>query len=335
MGCWTGYLLRGAGGVVATMVEKWGAWQLAGPADAEELFARARAARVAGGGAPSERSWFGASLCRGVAFDLDARRLRFYGCPTAVLSPAVGWIETVERAVTRSPAWDGWDAGYARGGREELGEVIPELAPAIEPEPVVIPPLAELPGALAARDDWFVSWDPARLELTCRHGGPWQGYGGLLSVVRSDLTVLDFGFAHGDAFAWLGWLAHGERLLDALFCEAPYPLVVEDSVNAGAVIDVPARRIGTFTGAAVPARLLAEIAAAWPGWRIETMRHGFAAQLAATGRRDQELVCDRAELLAPREHEWPGFDEAWVDERDALAIDPRPLRPVVERWEDP
>src|SRR5688500_9208822 len=81
----------------------------------------------------------GSRSCHGVALDLPRRRYPFLGC-----NPTIRRNEAADRQVRAAPAWAGWDAGLARAGREELGEVVPAARPAIEPFPVSPSPLADL-----------------------------------------------------------------------------------------------------------------------------------------------------------------------------------------------
>ncbi|MFI7676522.1 hypothetical protein [Actinophytocola sp. NPDC049390] len=90
---------------------------------------------------------------------------------------------------------------------------------------------------------------------------------------------------------------------------------VEGLVNAGLVIDMDREAMGYWTPDRVPARLVADIQSAWPGWEVRRLRYGLAEHLAVTGRRDDDL-------LVAHERAAPEWDAA----RRALQPDPRLVR---------
>jgi hypothetical protein len=154
----------------------------------------------------------------------------------------------------------------------------------------------------------------------------WSEYGALLSVIDERLDVLDYGFVDSlDGEVLLPWLLHGERLLGALAPVVPQFLPYEEDCNAGVIIDCPARCIRHWSSLAVPPALLAGVRAAWPGWTVERLRYGFAGHLAATGRRDPELLIPDVELATEYD-----VDPEWLRERAALLPDARGLRCIEE-----
>lgn len=118
-------------------------------------------------------------------------------------------------------------------------------------------------------------------------------------------------------YAWSG----REGLVEVVSEARP----AEDTVHAGAVIDLPSRRLRYWTTESVPPQLVAKVAAAWPGWTVERLPLGFIGHLAATGRDGEDLFMTNAELRDG------GWEEDLIDirngERIALTIDPRTLRP--------
>jgi hypothetical protein len=318
MGCWTAYLLRDDDGSVGFAWRKYGAWLITDADHRTDLVSWIRREGTALDDEPSRL--LGPGYCQGVALDLPGRRYRCFGCASTIRRN-----EAADRRVRAAPAWAGWDAGLARGGREELGEVIPAARAAIEPYPLADHSLSDL--LLGGRDRWFVSWDAERFEIGVLDdpaSADWVEQGcGLITVVTSDLRVLDYRVTsrHSDADELLPWLTHGPPLVDALLALAPFPVAWEYQVDAGALIDLDRRVLRYWSRRFVPARLLAAVRAAWPGWSLERLPYGHAEQLALTGRPDPEALDDG---ITDEDHR-----EAlagWITERLALPVDRRPLR---------
>jgi hypothetical protein len=288
MGCYTGYLLRDDDGSSWWAETKWGAWNLTDEAARTEVidWVRADGSLLTSEGPVR----FGASTCRGVALDLRDLVFRTFPCDLKGIHH-----EGLDMRIRKARHWDGWDAGFAWGGREELGDVVPGARHVIEPYDLSFRPLAELP--LADRDEWALD----------------EGH--LISVVTADLQVLDYQLERRftDADSLLPWLVHGSALVDALREEAPYETPWEDSVDAGVVIDLDQRVLRYWSDDVVPSRLLADVQEAWPGWPVRRLPYGLAGHLAATGRRDDEALASHA-------------DAEWDVARRALRPDPRPLR---------
>jgi hypothetical protein len=315
MSCATAYLFRDLDGRWRAFGAKYGSWQLLDPRVRDDVLAQLRersSPRL------HERSSLEPWLCRGVLLDMVERRLRVYGCATSSRQ-----CENLERMLARSPAWAGWDVAYAWGRRDDFAELLPETAAVqIEPERFEQPSLDELSTALLEWE-YLVGWDRERLCLR-HHFAYWHSVGGLLSVIDERLDVLDYGFAYHPERVVLSWLQHGERLLDALAPLVPHPMPHENQVDQGVIVDCPARCIRYWGGEPIPSGLLAALRAAWPGWTIERLRYGLAGHLAATGRRDPDLLIPDAELSTDE------IDPEWLRERAALVPDARGLRCIEE-----
>jgi hypothetical protein len=320
MGCWTGYLLRDVDGSYRSAVSKYGRWLITDADDRAEIVAWIRRDGLTRGTARVLEGWH----CHGVALDLPGRRYRFYRC-----APTIRRNESADRLVRAAPAWAGWDAGLARGGREELGEVIPGMAAAIEPYALAERPLRDLP--LGARDRWFVDWDAERFEIAVRDdpaSADWAEQGcGLVTVVTSDLRLLDYRIAtrYSDADDLLPWLTYGPALVDALLARAPFPVPWEQHLDAGVLIDVDRGAVRYWADRHVPARLLAAVNAAWPGWRVARLPYGHAEHLALTGRLDPEALDDGSNDGVHDDSHRDAL-AGWITERSALPADQRPLR---------
>ena len=289
MGCYTGYLLRDDDGTCRYTETKWGLWQLEDSAQRDEIIERMRTGSIV---TETDPVYFGASTCRGVAIDLRDLVFRAFPCYLKDYHP-----ESLDLRIRTAPHWDGWDAGLARGGREELGDVVPEARHVIAPYEMTFRPLAELP--FDEREEW--PWEPCAV----------------ITVITPDLRVLDYRFTYpdDDVDALVPWLVHGGSLVDALGEQEPYPLPEEHHTAAGLVIDQDRHVVHYWTDEVVPPRLLADVRAAWPGWEVRRLRYGLAGHLAVTGRRDDELLTSH-EKAAPE----------WEAGRRALRPDPRPLR---------
>jgi hypothetical protein len=275
------YVVRGTSGRYHASIAKFGAWWFAGAEEAKSYVRN---------GHFQHAHDFPFDCCRGVALDMAARRYRFYTCERH--APAVGWLESVERALAASAGWHEWDVRCAWSRSDEFPDVIPEAAHVCRPRDHAPRPLAELP--LEARDA--------------------GSYGGLLSVVDGG-RVADFALRE----APLPWLAHGDALLSAIGREDTVRLIGEGAIDSGAVVDRATRRI-LYWAPEAPRPVLAAVEAAWPGWKIERLRFGYAAHLAATGRAGEHLASDAAirESFARGDHP---FDENWL-------VDRRSLRPA-------
>ena len=234
-------------------------------------------------------AWFSNSDCRGAAIDLRDRVFRAFTCELKGERR-----ESLDRRIRAR--WPGWDAGLAWGGREDFGDMLPEARHVIVPYDLEFRPLSEL--TFGIREEWSIADDY------------------LVSVIDTELRVLDYRlertYDHADAM--LPWLVHGSGLVDTLRAEDPYPLPEEWVLDAGLVIDMDRRVLHYWTDDYVPARLLADVLAAWPGWDVRRLRYGLAEHLAVTGRRDDELLVSDDDA-----------DPEWKAARRALRPDPRPL----------
>ncbi|MEU5646657.1 hypothetical protein [Streptomyces milbemycinicus] len=328
MGCWTAYALRAEDGTRWVMGEKWGIWDLSGAADRVRLVeAVLRGGTRVGDG--RARGLLGGAFCRGAALDLVARRYRYYSCDP----PDAHYLDCHARRRATASDWDGWDVEYAWGGRDDFADMVAGDEPVFT-EVQTDPALPD--GApLTSREDWFVGWDPGEWRISVLHSeiiadllAPAEA---VVSLIRADHTVLDHQLTIREVVPWLA--RHGESLTETLPAYAPYPMPLEGTVNAGVVVDLPARRLRYWTTEPVPPRLTARTAAAWPGWRVERLPFGFVGHLAATGRDDPDLLLTDTEL---RDARW---DEDLIamrnTDRRALRVDPRNLRtPRVEVVED-
>lgn len=296
---------------------KWGTWQLLDEGGRAEVIAELRR-----DGAPIdevEPGCFDGWCCRGVAIDLQARVFRAYSCPGDDHHR-----ESLDLRFRTAPVWAGWDAGFAWGGREELGEVIPGASPVVAPyRGLEVPPLAELP--FGERDEGFSTWNADRFELVVHsdvadaNWYDWYEECDLVTVITSELRVLDYRF-FTETRDWtdtlLPWLVHGHPFVDRLRGQTPYPFPGEgEGVRSGLVIDLDQRVLRYWPNGYLPTRLLADVGAAWPGWDLRRMRYGFAEQLAVTGRRAPDGPA------APH-----GVAAEWDAARRGLRVDPRPLR---------
>jgi hypothetical protein len=309
--CWTGYLVREEDGTCRYAARKYGDWLIVDSDRLADVLARVRRDGVLVDSATAGD--FDGWCCRGVAIDLPGRRYRCFPC-----RPRFVATEHADRQVRAAEIWRGWDATIARGGREELAELLPEASAVVAPYAAPMYPLAEL--VLDDRDEWFAGWDPAAFELTVwddEYSANWtSSHCDLVTVVSADLAVLDYRVDAGysDVDEVVRWLAHGPPLLDALDGSAPYPLPMEHQVSGGVVIDVPHKTLRHWSERFVPARLWSALPTVWPGWRVERFQYGLAEHLAATGRRNDELL-DTDEC-----------DPAWDGARRSLPADPRPFR---------
>ncbi|MEU6750552.1 hypothetical protein ABZ914_30425 [Spirillospora sp. NPDC046719] len=310
------------------MGEKWGDWCLAGESDRIRIVESILRGGVAVDD-DSARGLVDSWFCRGVVLDLVTHRYRFFGCDLQTLQPGVSYLESTAVRVASAPGWSGWDVGYAWSGREGLVEVVSEARPA-----VVTPAETEgtpLDAALTSRDGWFVDWDPIEREISVLYHetiADWFAPAtAVMSVIGSNDTVMDYQLAVNDIAPFLAH--HGASLAASLLARAPYPMPAEETVHAGAVVDLPSRRLRYWTTESVPPQLVAKVAAAWPGWTVERLPLGFIGHLAATGRDDEDLFMTNAELRDG------GWEEDLIDirngERIALTIDPRTLRPPSVR----
>jgi len=318
MSCSTAYLLRDEDGSCRFAAQKYGTWLITEADTWADLVAWIRRDGIALTGESTR--FLGGVYCRGVALDLPGRRYRFYSC-----NPTTRHNEAADRRVRAAPVWAGWDAGLARGGREELGEMIPAARHVIEPYHVAPSPLADL--LLDDRDRWFVGWDAEALEIAVLDdpaSADWAAAScDLVTVVTPDLRLLDYRIAtrYSDSDTLLAWLGHGPVLVDALLAQAPFPLPWEQLVDAGALIDLDRRAVRYWSRRSISAGLLAAVRAAWPGWPVERLPYGHAEQLALTGRPDPEAL-DHGSLDGTTDAALAG----WITERLALPVDQRPLR---------
>ncbi|MFW6692844.1 hypothetical protein [Streptomyces sp. MAR4 CNX-425] len=295
---------------------KWGTWQLLDQDSRAEVIAGLRREGVPLDevGAGRFHGWY----CQGVAIDLRDRVFRAYSCPGDNHHR-----ESLDLRFRTAPVWAGWDAGFAWGGREELAEVIPEALPVVAPyRGLEVPPLAELP--FGERDQGHSTWNADRFELVVHQDVAltnwydWYEESDLVTLITAELRVLDYQF-FTQTWDWtdtlLPWLIHGHPFVDRLRGQIPYPTPEEgEYVRAGLVIDLDRRVLRYWPHGYLPARLLADVRAAWPGWDLRRMRYGFAEHLAVTGR------------PVPDDLATPNGAAEWDAARRDVRTDPRPLR---------
>lgn len=331
MGCWTAYALRAEDGTNWVMGKKWGMWDLTDATDRAGLVEAVLrgGTRVDDAGA---RDFLDGVFCRGAALDLVTRRYRYYGCD----QPGVHYLDCHARRRATAPDWDGWDVQYAWGGCGGFADLVAEteLISTESEQPGPTPPDAV---PLTPREDWYVGWDPDEWRISVLDSEFIADFiapaAAVVSLIGADHTVLDYHLNILDVVPWLA--RYGESLAERLPTLAPYPMPLEDTVKAGVVIDLPARRLRYWTTDCVPPRLTARTAAAWPGWRVERLPLGYVGHLAATGRHhpDSDLLLTHTELRRAR------WEEHLIAIRNtdlrALRADPRNLRaPRVEVVED-
>ena len=115
----------------------------------------------------------------------------------------------------------------------------------------------------------------------------WGQYGALASVVKPDGRVLDYGL---DLQEILLLLTLGPDLLEGLAGVAPYPMVTEDDVDAGIVLDQVRRQIRFWTRENASPACIADLSERWPGWELKREPLAFAGHLHATGRTGEGLI---------------------------------------------
>jgi len=309
VGCWTGYLVRDEDGACRYAVRKRGTWLVTDDEARAGVLADVRRDSVLV--ADASPGGFSGWCCYGVAIDVPGRRYRCFPC-----QPRFVRNETIDHSVRAAALWRDWDAGLARGGREEFAELIPEAREVVAPYAAPTFPLAEL--ALGDRDGWFAGWDPDAFELAVwddETSANWSGTACDLVTV-DDLVVHDYRIANGysDVDQLLPWLTYGDRLLDAIADAAPYPLPTEHEANSGVVIDRPRQTLRYWSERFVPPRVPAVVQSAWPDWQVERLTYGLAEHLAATGRHHDGYLDEACE------------SPSWDGARRSLAVDPRPFR---------
>ena len=156
MSCWTGYLLRDEDGSCFFSCVKRGDCLIT-----DDNLRAAVIAAIRRDGVPlvgATAGGFNDSCCQGVAIDVPHQRYRYFPC-----APSVRRNEICDAQVRAAPAWRGWDAGLAWGGREDLVDLLPEAREVVASYGLRIQPLSELP--VGDRAEWFVDWNSDRLEL--------------------------------------------------------------------------------------------------------------------------------------------------------------------------
>lgn len=271
MSCWTAYLVREADGSAWIVGDSGRGHAITDVADRDDTLARIRRHGHPRELAQTSDGYVGGAFCFGALIDFVARRYRHYPC-YGERAP----LDQVDQEIKASPAWEGWDAGIAMGGREELGELLPEAARIIQPFDVLDD--AHQPMTLYPRDDWFVAWDPIRFALEVRHSAYWVSPFSSIDVVTTigtDGTTRDFRVVGRDTTPLhpiLVGLRSGPDALDALCSAAPHPAPTEDETVAHTVvIDHPRSIIHHSPTAFAPARLLDAVRSAWPGWQLRIL----------------------------------------------------------------
>ncbi len=302
MSCVTAYLICEVDGSTGMAVAKRGPWTATDPAARDELLALIRSRKV-----PLDDirdAGFDSWYCRGVAVDVPGRRFRCYPC---VLDQQP--LTEVDRALRASPAWTGWDAAVAVGGREEFVDLLPAAARVIAPYHVLDEPISG-PVPLPPGEAWFVGWDPVASELTVRYdvySASWyvEGYD-LVTLVTPDRAAFDYRVSGRDTYPvhpGLAWLRAGPAAIDTLLAATPFPPPGDESVPTGVVIDQDLRVIRYWLTSLVPARLLRAVREVWPGWQVRPITHGIAEHRAVTGRPD--ATPPPGVPVDPRTLRWP------------------------------
>lgn len=211
------------------------------------------------------------SFCWGVLLDFVARRYRYYPC-----SKDETPLDNLDQAIRAAGVWEGWNAGIAMGGREELGELMPDVARIIQPYTVLDRPRQAM--HLAPGDDWFVDWDPVRFVLKVRNSAYWiRSFERLntLTIIGTDGRALDFRLYPPDTdrvHPILAWLRSGADAVSALCSVPSHPPPTEDeTVEHSVVVDHPRSIIHYSPTALAPARLLDAVRSAWPDWRLQVL----------------------------------------------------------------
>jgi hypothetical protein len=69
-----------------------------------------------------------------------------------------------------------------------------------------------------------------------------------------------------------------------LLAGTPCPPPGDESIRTGVVIDQDLDVIRYWLTSIVPARLIRDVQAAWPGWQVQPITHGIGEHLAVTAR---------------------------------------------------
>ncbi|MGP4027111.1 hypothetical protein [Actinomadura sp. 3N407] len=130
----TAYVLRLVDGSCWTMGKKWGDWYLAREGDRDRIVESI----LRDGMVVSDdraRDFVDTGFCRGLVLDFVTRRYRYFNRDDA-LQHGVGYVESAALRLASAPEWEGWEVGYAWGGREGLVEAVPEAGPVVAREAV-------------------------------------------------------------------------------------------------------------------------------------------------------------------------------------------------------
>src|SRR5262245_43012545 len=152
MSCYCAYLIREADQSSWCSLQSGRQSILTRAEDRDSLLARMRENRNPGAASPSD-GYVDGAVCQGYLLDFVTRRHRFYPCSSEGTP-----LDQLDQTIRSAAIWEGWDAGIAFGGREELGELVPAMASWIQPYEELGKDLGTM--RLRSRDEWFVGWDP-------------------------------------------------------------------------------------------------------------------------------------------------------------------------------
>jgi hypothetical protein len=293
MSCSIAYLLREDDGALWFSGETWG-HPILDPEMRDRTLQSIRERRSLIDAAHLTDGYFDGVYCNGAVIDLPGRRYGFYPCEK-------DGLDVLDQRIKTAPVWKDWDAGVALGGREDFGDLFPSARRLIKPfrELDALDPSPRL----YDRGDWFVHWSPAERVLAVRPSVHWNGLTNLfdvLTIVASEgdhPLALDYWLRSGAQYVVhnvLAALRGGPPVLDALRSGPPYPTASEahsSETRHTAVVDFPRSTIHYSPNAFAPSRLLAAVAAAWPGWRLQSL----SSELHKSDR-----LADGAALVRPR-----------------------------------
>jgi len=268
--CWTAYLLRDDGGL-RMAVAKYGTWMVTEPDERDTLLAFLRDQAVPLEGV-ADRA-FDSYYCRGVAVDLPGRRFRCYPC----YGDHVPFAD-LELTLRTAEAWNGWDAGVALGGREDFPALLTGAARVIDPYDMP----QTSPDPLPHDEQWFVGWDPDALTFTVRDDRDSANWTAddfdVVTVIGTDLIARQFRLVPVDTHPvhpLLVWLRGGPAVVERLAAGVPFPIAYDDNIRTAIIVDRTQHIVHYWlTDSLVPARLLAAVRDAWPGWRLRPIARG-------------------------------------------------------------
>jgi len=240
----------------------------------------------------------------GAAMDLDARQLVFFG--GQALRAHAGLRDAFLLLVRAS--WPGWQVRWAHDGVVDLADAIgvDRLSLEQEADRRLTWGVDDFAGVRAAQ--------PGDEQILLTRMGPSPTHAAFDAVADVE-HVLGIGPA---------MLAELERRPLA-------PLPRERGVSQGAVIDEAAKHISYWYS--FPERdRAAELAARWPGWRLERIRGGYREHLTRARLDGEGLWLSRDEVLPFAPPSTPEHAQRVLENRAALGADAPRFHPVVERF---